>query len=337
MARKAKTGLDYFPLDSDFYSDIRLRRLTRTFGSDALGVYIILTGMIYRRGYFLRYDDDVCFCVAETLGCDEELVGRIVGASAAAGLFDKMMLSENGVLTSVDIQETYTEICRQCRRKSRISDFSLISDAAEESTTDVKHDAGANNATESSINAADIAVKSAVMPQKKEKEIKEKEIKPNRTFSHGKEPREHEDFWNEFFSAPAEVLERVYGNLALEPDEFHALACEVRCEWDIARRTHPGGYSDFASHLIAAVRRKAADRSTADRIAAHRREKSHQAARSRRRAAQEQEKTQGGAEPANTPVAAKAWAEKMVAEGLSPTMTPLEYYKAKGEGGKGER
>ena len=47
MGRRVKKGLDYFPLDVDFFQDIKIRKLIRCQGGKALTVYIALLCNIY--------------------------------------------------------------------------------------------------------------------------------------------------------------------------------------------------------------------------------------------------------------------------------------------------
>lgn len=42
MSRPIKIGFDYFPFDVDFFSDIRIRKLTKSQGGKAVTVYALL-------------------------------------------------------------------------------------------------------------------------------------------------------------------------------------------------------------------------------------------------------------------------------------------------------
>lgn len=47
MARIAKSGLEYFPFDIDFFQDIRIRKLIKRQGGKAVTVYALLLCLIY--------------------------------------------------------------------------------------------------------------------------------------------------------------------------------------------------------------------------------------------------------------------------------------------------
>lgn len=50
MARIAKSGLEYFPFDIDFFQDIRIRKLIKRQGGKAVTVYALLLCLIYKNG-----------------------------------------------------------------------------------------------------------------------------------------------------------------------------------------------------------------------------------------------------------------------------------------------
>ena len=126
MARPAKPGLDYFPLDTDMFCDMRIRRLIRRCGGEAVAVYTLLLCTVYRSGYYIVADDDLSFMLSEQSGLDEAYILKVIGSCIDIGLFDKALYDSDRVLTSRAIQERYRTICTQCHRTSVISDFSLI-------------------------------------------------------------------------------------------------------------------------------------------------------------------------------------------------------------------
>ena len=130
MARPMKQGLDYFPLDVDFFRDLKIRKLKRSQGTRAPLVIICLLGYIYRDdGYFLRWDKDVASLVAEELGFSDGMVTNIVEEAVSVGLFDSVMYEKYSILTSRGIQRRYFKAVADAKRKGvRCNgDFLLIS------------------------------------------------------------------------------------------------------------------------------------------------------------------------------------------------------------------
>ena len=118
MARPMKQGLDYFPLDVDFFRDLKIRKLKRSQGTRAPLVIICLLGYIYRDdGYFLRWDKDVASLVAEELGFSDGMVTNIVEEAVSVGLFDSVMYEKYSILTSRGIQRRYFKAVADAKRK----------------------------------------------------------------------------------------------------------------------------------------------------------------------------------------------------------------------------
>lgn len=130
MARPRKVGLDYFPLDVDFFQDIRIRKLRSEYKCDGIAVYIYLLCQIYRQGYYMSWRDnadDLTFLIKDEMRVSSEEILSILDYSVKIGLFDSEMWEKHGVLTSKSIQERYYFICREAKRKVSMTAFSLIS------------------------------------------------------------------------------------------------------------------------------------------------------------------------------------------------------------------
>lgn len=127
MGRKRKVGLDYFPLDIDFFQDIKIRKLIRRQGGKAITIYACLLCNIYKCGYYMRWDNELPFIISESTGCDEVYISEVLKDCLALGLLDKRMFDEESVLTSYGIQERYQRICADCKRKCVIEEYKVIS------------------------------------------------------------------------------------------------------------------------------------------------------------------------------------------------------------------
>ena len=111
MARPLKQGVDYFPLDVGFLQDIKVRRIMRACGTQSIPVLISLLANIYRNeGYFLRWDNDMPFLIADELGVSEGAVTATVDKAVQVEFFDANMFHNHGVLTSSGIQKRFFKI-----------------------------------------------------------------------------------------------------------------------------------------------------------------------------------------------------------------------------------
>ncbi len=120
MGRLEKSGLDFFPLQTDFFQDTKIRLLTARFGVEGQLIIIRLFCEIYRyQGYYLKWDEDTALLLAAELGntFTREILSSVLNESFKRGLFDKNIFDHFGVLTSKGIQERYYKICRDAKRK----------------------------------------------------------------------------------------------------------------------------------------------------------------------------------------------------------------------------
>lgn len=190
MARPQKSGLDYFPFDVSFFGDIKIRKLTKYQGIQAVPVYEILLCRIYERGYYLEWDEDIPFTVSEITHLDEDYIIQTVEYMVKVGLFDTTIYHEHNVLTSRSIQERYMSACSLTHRKIPQEPPYLLVDITPNKVNSQKTDDNSEQtlvfSEETTINSEEMAVNSEESTQIKEKKRKGKH-------SPSAETRTHED------------------------------------------------------------------------------------------------------------------------------------------------
>jgi hypothetical protein len=159
MARPNKMGLDYFPFDVDFFEDLKIRKLIKYQGSNAIAIYAFILCNIYKDGYYIRWDNDLPFIISEQTGYEESYIVQVINCCLDIGLFSKNLFDSERVITSFGIQDRYRKINDLCRRKSDISEYMLIS------------------SEEIRFSSEEMPITSAKSAQRKEKEIEVKERK----------------------------------------------------------------------------------------------------------------------------------------------------------------
>lgn len=175
MARPTKQGLNYYPLDTDFIHDIKVRKIMRSNGPQSIAVLLDLLGNIYGdRGYYMQWDDDVRFLVADDVGISEVAVDELIKKAVSVDFFNKELFDKFSILTSHGIQERYLKgakrkvgLCIQKRYDLTVSAY--------------------KNPTSSGVNANNNPNKGGVSddsyPQKKLKETKVNKNKVNKPTS----------------------------------------------------------------------------------------------------------------------------------------------------------
>ena len=106
MARPKKKGLDYFPVDTDIFQDVKIRRLIRRHKQAGFLLYMQLLCDIYRHSFYIQLTDDYCFDLAEQWNLTERGVKTMIRSMIEFGLFYNN-LHRKDILTSCSIQERY--------------------------------------------------------------------------------------------------------------------------------------------------------------------------------------------------------------------------------------
>ena len=135
MARQKQDGLHYFPFDTDFfYADKRIKRLHSRYGNDGLILYIYLLTEIYRKGYYIRWDEDL---IDDAMGLNltEGFIKQVMTFFIDRGLIVKMEIktpnNPDTIITSPGIQKRYQEAAKSLRRDVFVDADIWILDEAE--------------------------------------------------------------------------------------------------------------------------------------------------------------------------------------------------------------
>lgn len=181
MGRNRRNGLTFFPFDVDFFYDIKIRKLIKYQGSDAVTVYTILLCLIYKNGYYMRWDEELPFIVSEQTGLKEAHIQEVFNSCMKLGLFSKELFERENIITSIGIQERYRKICIDSRRVCDMAEYNLIS-SEEKPFSSVK----------TNISSEEKPINSVKSTQRKEKKRKENNNPPLTP------PRGEEDEGNNF-------------------------------------------------------------------------------------------------------------------------------------------
>ena len=169
MARPLKRGVDYFPLDVDVIRDMKVRKILRANGASSIAVLICLLGNIYGdEGYYMLWDEDARFLIADDVGVKESYVQAVVEKATQVGFFDSEIFSGLKILTSRGIQERYQNITGKRKENELRKDIDLIN-----GVSDVNNPVmGTENSTSPEVSGVDNS-------QSKVKESKVNKTKPD--------------------------------------------------------------------------------------------------------------------------------------------------------------
>lgn len=161
-------GIDYFPMNVDFFSDRKIELIEGEFGIKGAMIAIRLLCKIYHEGFYYQWGDDECLVFSRKLGDGivpklvEEVVKRLVKRS----FFDERLFNSFQILTSKGIQARYFEATKR-RKDVKVSRKYLLVDVGKFTNVCII-DENVNISDEN----ADISEQSKV--NRKEKESKER-------------------------------------------------------------------------------------------------------------------------------------------------------------------
>ena len=116
MGRPQKQGLDYFPLDTTWETNMKL--VKAKFGLLGIGCIIELYRAIYREGYAMKWDEDTQLLFSSEHGIPLETLNEIIIYSVGKGIFHAGKLSKLRSLTSRGIQKRWKKIATESKRST---------------------------------------------------------------------------------------------------------------------------------------------------------------------------------------------------------------------------
>ena len=201
MARPRKDGLDYFPLDVNFLSDLKIKKIIRAYGAQAVAVVMSILTTIYRdNGYFATYDDDLIFIIADELKLEDSYVKNVIEKLIEVDFLSKEQKEKNNILTSIGIQERYLKACERRVKTTLNATYNLLNDSSNElpqtEITDKEgfciqkpHSTGVNDSKSTQSKVKESKVKNSKEKNSKQQESKNKinknKINKNITSSSG--------------------------------------------------------------------------------------------------------------------------------------------------------
>ena len=126
MARPKKTGLDYFPFDVQFFSNKKIKILKARYGTDGVVLFLFLLCEIYKNGYYLIWDDDYKYVVADELNLSDGLIEQVLNFLIERSLLNRILLGSDTFLTSPGIQSRFQEAVKSRAVKSPVSVISEL-------------------------------------------------------------------------------------------------------------------------------------------------------------------------------------------------------------------
>ncbi|WP_230106663.1 DUF4373 domain-containing protein [Claveliimonas bilis] len=120
LARFRKDGLNYFPLDVNFFYNEKIKILDARYGKDGVMLYLFLLGRIYDKGYYIHVNEDFEYLVSAELKMGADKVKQVLTFLLSRSLFDNTLFQSDAVLTSAGIQKRWQIAKKEAARKTPI-------------------------------------------------------------------------------------------------------------------------------------------------------------------------------------------------------------------------
>ena len=178
MARPKAKGVEYFPLDVGFLSDLKIRKIMLSCGASSIAVLIYIFAAIYRdEGYFMNVKDDDIALIALDTNLDTDYVKNVINRACEVGLFSFRIYDNFRVLTSEGIQNRYLKITERRKSVKINADINLVN-------VDMMYTETRVNVAETIVNVAETPVNVYKSTQSKVKEskvkVKESKVKKSK-------------------------------------------------------------------------------------------------------------------------------------------------------------
>lgn len=195
--RPIKQGLEYFPLDVDFFNDEKIEFLSARFGTRGEAITLRLLCKIYRIGYNTPWSDDEALLLAKRCGdsVTQQEVSDVIDELLRRNFFDQTIYDQYHILTSRAIQKRYTravgerkciEICPEIWLIDEPKNATYIEIITEkEPDSDINRPINSNN-----------------RPKNTQSKVKESKAKERIIYPY----QEVADYWNEHFTSFPKVI-----------------------------------------------------------------------------------------------------------------------------------
>ena len=136
-------GLEYFSIDVNIMSNVKIFQLTKRYGPLGFMSYMIIISHIYTKGYYVEYNlDTLAYLLLKHIPSKyingNNKLQEVILYMVELDLFDKELFTKS-IVTSVGIQEMFV-IAAKKRTKQEVYPYWLLSDHIQEDKPEVKQE-----------------------------------------------------------------------------------------------------------------------------------------------------------------------------------------------------
>ena len=174
MARPIKEGLDYLPLDVDFFENPKIETIAEDYGCAGECIILRLFCKIYDNGAYIKCNDLLIKPIAKHTSTSAEIVNNVIKSAVEYEIFDKDKYEQYGVLTSKGIQERYLFAKKRSKNIDVPDEYLLVEKEQFLADNGLLQQKPRLNGSYCNINSDSETVNAAISTQSKVKESKVK-------------------------------------------------------------------------------------------------------------------------------------------------------------------
>lgn len=245
MGRLRKEGNEFFSFDVDFFSDHKIKILKARYGADGITIYIYILCEIYKKGFYLKVDEDFEFIISDDLNMNSDKVKQVMTFLLERSMFDKQLFQSDAVLTSTGIQRRYQLMVKSRAVKNPIivERYWLLPERETETFIKV------NPFLDNSLKNDDNSLKNDFYSEKnhiKEKKGKERNIDIGETDDTVFPDKELEAAFQIFITCRTQNGQKLSDEqISLLREELQSLSDDVQEQIAIAKKATVNGWKSF--------------------------------------------------------------------------------------------
>lgn len=128
MARPAKVGLSYFPMDVDISDNDKIAMIEALHGAEGFRFIVKILCKIYDNSYFCEWDKRSQILYANRVNVNINTINAITNTAIEEGLFNREMYEKYEILTSKNIQEQYIDSTSRRKEITFLEKYLLLED-----------------------------------------------------------------------------------------------------------------------------------------------------------------------------------------------------------------
>jgi len=191
MARPQKTGLDYFPVDTDMCSDDKIYMLEVECGLEGYALFMKLLMKIYDNGYYVKWGENEAKIFAHKNSVGVNVINNLIKSCLGNNLFSETLFEEHGILTSAAIQKRYFKATSRRKEVKYNPDYMLVPVNEYNNLVNVNNNPTKQNSVEDNGDKSTQSKEKNRKENNKEENSKEKEDTAPPEFDKNSKPYEY--------------------------------------------------------------------------------------------------------------------------------------------------